>query len=87
MLSRVNAINGGHNKVHTLTVNKGFLYTADNATDIIKIFNVANPSNPQLVKSLDLGTTDGAASHEVAVSNDRLYVASKNNDSTTCCGV
>ncbi len=86
MLSRVNSLNGGHNKVHTLTVNKGFLYTADNATDIVKIFNVANPSSPQFVKSLDLGTTDGAASHEVVVSNDRLYVASKDNDSTTCCG-
>ena len=59
MLSRVNSLNGGHNKVHTLTVNKGFLYTADNATDVVKIFNVANPSSPQFVKSLDLGAAYG----------------------------
>jgi hypothetical protein len=85
-LSQVNSLIGGHNKVHTLTVSKGFLYTSDNATDTVKIFNVANPSNPQLVKSLDLGAPDGVASHEVVVSNDRLYVASKDNDFTNCCG-
>ena len=86
MLSRVNSLIGGHNKVHTLTVNKGFLYTSDNATDIVKIFNVANPSSPQFVKSLDLRRPSGVASHEVVVSNDRLYVASKDNDFTNCCG-
>jgi hypothetical protein len=85
-LSRVNGINGGHNKVHTLAVSEGFLYTADNATDVVKIFNVANPSSPQFVKTLDLGAPAGVASHEVVVSNDRLYVASKDNDSTSCCG-
>jgi hypothetical protein len=87
-LSRVNGSSGGHNKVHTLTVNKGFLYTSDNATDTVKIFNVANPSSPQFVKSLDLGAPDGVGSHEVVVSNDRLYVASKqnNNDGLECCG-
>ncbi|HJQ82139.1 MAG TPA: hypothetical protein VJ828_19395 [Lacipirellulaceae bacterium] len=87
-LSRVNGLNGGHNKVHTLTVSKGFLYTSDNATDTVKIFNVANPSSPQFVKSLDLGAPDGVASHEVVVSNDRLYVASKqnNSDGLECCG-
>jgi hypothetical protein len=85
-LSRVNGPIGGHNKVHTLSVSKGFLYTSDNATDTVKIFNVSNPSSPQLVKSLDLGAPSGVASHEVVVSNDRLYVASKDNDFNNCCG-
>jgi hypothetical protein len=87
-LSRVNSLNGGHNKVHTLTVSKGFLYTSDNATDTVKIVDVANPSRPMLVKSLDLGAPSGVASHQVVVDNDRLYVASKlnNNDGLECCG-
>ena len=39
-----------------------------------------------LAKSLDLGAPAGVATHEVIVRNDRLYVASKDNSSTTCCG-
>ncbi|HEY3393427.1 MAG TPA: dockerin type I domain-containing protein [Lacipirellulaceae bacterium] len=87
-LNRVNALDGGHNKVHTLTVSKGFLYTSDNATDVVKIFNVATPSSPQFVKSLVLGAPQDVASHEVVVSNDRLYVASKQNNTEglECCG-
>lgn len=85
-LSRVNGAIGGHNKVHALSVNEGYLYTADNATDVIKIFDVSNPASPQLAKSLDLGAPSGVASHEVYVRDDRLYVASKDNDFNTCCG-
>ena len=77
-LSRVNgqlcsAAGCGHNKVHTLSVNNGFLYTADNATDVIKITDVSNPSSPVVVKSLDIGAPGGVASHEVyARNNDTL---------------
>jgi len=85
-LSRVNGANGGHNKVHTLTVSDGFLYTADNVTDVIKIFNVSDPVSPQFVASLDLNAPANVASHEVVVENNRLFVASKWNGSTTCCG-
>ena len=85
-LSRVNGAIGGHNKVHTLSVNEGFLYTADNATDVIKIFNVTDPENPQLAKSLDIGVPSGVASHEVYARNDRLYIASKDNRFNDCCG-
>lgn len=101
MLSRVNGsdcITAGvcaHNKVHTLSVSKtndgrSFLYTSDNATDVIKITNVTDPSNPQLVTSLDLGLGPNAnnnpASHEVIVRNNRMYVASKDNNFNNCCG-
>jgi hypothetical protein len=85
MLSRVNGAIGGHNKVHTLSVNAGHLYTADNATDVVKIFDVTDPENPRLAESLHIDTRDGAASHEVYARDGRLYVASKNN-SITCCG-
>ncbi|MBL9163487.1 MAG: hypothetical protein JNL18_12195 [Planctomycetaceae bacterium] len=79
MISRINGANGGHNKVHTLSYSEGFLYTADNATDVIKIFDVSDPGIPQLKWSVDLGLPSGQASHEVVVKNGKMYVASKNN--------
>jgi hypothetical protein len=94
-LSRVNgslcsAAGCGHNKVHTLSVSEGYLYTADNATDTIKIVDVRVPEIPVVVKSLELFTdpTDptGIASHEVVVRNDRLYIASKRNSTPTANG-
>lgn len=76
-----------HNKVHTLSVVDDYLYTTDNATDVIKITKINravdpnDPSiitvNPQLVASLDLGLLSNVASHEVVVQNNRMYVASK----------
>ena len=77
-----------HNKVHTLSVSEGFLYTSDNATDVVKITRIFDPGdpdviNPQLVASLDIGAPSGVASHEVVVRNDRLYVASKSSSDTT----
>jgi hypothetical protein len=77
LITRINAANGGHHKVHTLAVNDGFLYTTDNATDVVKIFNVSNPATPQFVTSLDLGLSSSYDSHEVMVQNGRMYVASK----------
>lgn len=82
MISRINGAIGGHNKVHTLSYYDGFLYTSDNATDTIKIFDVSDPGAPQFKWTLDLGLPSGQASHEVVVKNDRLFVASKNNNST-----
>jgi hypothetical protein len=92
MLSRVNGSDGGHNKVHTLSVSEGYLYTVDNntannsAADFVRIFDVHDPENPQLIASVPVTATDAFASHEVVVRNDRMYVASKNNSSSTCCG-
>ncbi len=86
----------GHNKVHTLSVVGDYLYTSDNATDVIKVTKInvdvdpGDPSNitvnPQVVKSIDLGLATGTNSHEVIVRNNRLFVASKDNASSTCCG-
>jgi hypothetical protein len=76
-----------HNKVHTLSIQRinpntpseqRFLYTSDNATSVVKITDVTNPSSPQLVRSLSLSSVGSAVdSHEVIVRNNRLYVASK----------
>jgi choice-of-anchor B domain-containing protein len=87
-LSRVDSSIGGHDKVHTVSVSDGFLYTVDNQTDVVKIFDVSNPSSPQFKWSLDINAPSSVASHEVVVLNDRMYVASKRNDTTglSCCG-
>ena len=83
-----------HNKIHTLSVVGDYLYTSDNATDVIKIskINKAVDVNgfvtvdPQVVNTLDLGLASNIASHEVIVRNNRMYVASKNNGSNTVDG-
>jgi len=82
----------GHNKVHTLSVVGDYLYTTDNATDVVKIikinktidpFDQSVSVNPQIIKSLDLGLnpeqSTGTGSHEVVVRNNRMYIASKDN--------
>lgn len=79
MISRINSAIGGHNKVHTLSYHEGFLYTSDNATDTIKVFDVSDPGAPQFKWTIDLGLPSGPASHEVYVQNGRMYVASKEN--------
>lgn len=81
-ISRINGDIGGHNKVHTLAYADGFLYTSDNATDTIKVFDVRDPGLPEFKYTLDLGLPSGQASHEVYTQNGRLYVASKNNSSS-----
>jgi hypothetical protein len=81
LITRVNAADGGHHKVHTLAVSNGFLYTTDNATPTIKVFNVSNPASPTFVTTVNLSFAGPGtfASHEVMVQNNRMYVASKNN--------
>ena len=80
MITRINGLDSGHNKVHTLAYENGFLYTSDNATDTIKVFDVSDPGNPLFRWTVDLGLPSGQASHEVVVKNGRMYVASKDNN-------
>ena len=81
-ISRIDSLLSGHNKVHTLSYYDGFIYTSDNATDTIKIFDVTDPGDPKFKWTLDMGLPSGQLSHEVVVKNGRMYVASKNNSST-----
>jgi hypothetical protein len=77
-----------HGKVHTVSIqrfNEGtpgeqrFLYTSDNESSVIKISDVTDPANPQLIRSLSMpGVSSAVDSHEVVVRNNRLFVASKN---------
>ncbi|HMO87341.1 MAG TPA: hypothetical protein PKC18_20720 [Lacipirellulaceae bacterium] len=78
-MSRIDASLGGHHKVHTLSVDAGFLYTTDNATNVVKVFDVSNPYAPQFKWNISLGLPSNMASHEVVAQDGRLYVATKNN--------
>jgi hypothetical protein len=89
-----NAIGCGFGKVHTVSVAKtaddrSFLYTTDNMyTDQVKIVDVTScvktpTCNPQLAATVDMGLNSNIFSHEVIVRNDRMYVASKNNNNNT----
>ena len=81
-----------HGKVHTASIQRfeantpleqRYMYTSDNETDVIKITNVSDPEMPVLVSSLDINAPSGVASHEVAVRNNRLFIASKSSSTTT----
>jgi hypothetical protein len=81
--------------VHTISIQRinentpseqRFMYTSDNESTVVKITDVTDPSNPQLVRSLSLGLGSAIDSHEVVVRNNRLYVASKNPGSTSTDG-
>jgi hypothetical protein len=89
LLSRINGAVGGHNKVHTIAVDNGLLYTCDNdtsngnASEVIKVWNVANPAAPTFVTDIDLNLNSNISSHEVIARDGRLYVASKNNSNNS----
>ena len=96
-MARISTTTGfpqAHDKVHTLSVDNGFLYTADNQTPTIKIFNVSNPASPSYVTSIDLTTltplnndlTSIYDTHEVMARNGKLYAATKNPGSSPARG-
>jgi hypothetical protein len=92
--SDCNLVGCGHNKIHTVSVVGDYFYTTDNSTDVVKIVKInkaidpIDPSiitvNPQVVSSLDLGLnpqqSTATGSHEVIVRNNRMYIASKDNN-------
>ncbi len=89
-----------HGKVHTLSIQRmnpntpseqRFMYTSDNANPVIKITDVTNPSAPQLISSVTLpfsAPTNAANmdAHEVVVRENRMYVASKNPNTSSTDG-
>jgi choice-of-anchor B domain-containing protein len=97
LMKRISTATGypqAHDKVHTLSINNGFLYTSDNQTPTVKIFNVSNPANPQYVSTIDLTTltpenndlTGIYDTHEVMARNGKLFVATKNPNSSPARG-
>ncbi len=73
ILSHISAAQGGHNQVHTLSVDGDFLYTADSRTPNVHVFNVANPAAPIYVRTIT--SPSGGPVHEITVKNGRMYTA------------
>ena len=74
-LFKITAAHGGTNTVHTLCVRGDYLYEADSRTPTIRVFNVADPSNPYWVRNIvtSIGVKDPV--HEVTEQWGRLYTA------------
>jgi choice-of-anchor B domain-containing protein len=71
-LARIDPSNGGARHVHTLSVDGAYLYEADSATSIIRVFDISDPSNPMWVRNI---VSASSAVHEVTAMNGRLYTA------------
>lgn len=78
-LNNFDGSDNGHEKVHTISVDyaRKLMYTADNATNVVKIVNIANASNPTLLASVTVGTNSSLDSHEVYGRGNKLFVATK----------
>ena len=73
-LSRIDLSNGGFRSLHNLFVDGDYLYTVDNRTPEIRVFDVSDPANPSFLRAIPGLTVHGV--HEVTVSSGRLYTAS-----------
>lgn len=73
-LARIDPSNGGFRSLHNLFVDGDYLYTVDNRTPEIRVFDVSDPANPSFLRAIPGLTVHGV--HEVTVKNGRLYTAS-----------
>jgi hypothetical protein len=73
LLSRIGPETRGHRSVHNLFVSGDYLFTADHATPVVKVFNIANPRAPIFVR--DLRTSDPDNIHDITIIADRLYTS------------
>ena len=72
-LSRIDASVGGFPSSRNVAVGGGLLYQASEASSQIRVFNVANPSAPTLIRTID--THDAGGIFDVTLIGDRLYAA------------
>jgi uncharacterized protein (TIGR03437 family) len=73
LLSQIGPSMGGFSLVHELAFSDGLLYEADSRTTVVKVFDVANPTSPFLLRNIQ--TTDTFFIHAVTVINGRLYTS------------
>lgn len=77
LLSRIGRVTGtvtnGHDLVHTMFLERDFLYEADHATPVVKVFNVGNPFAPTFVRNIV--TTDPQRIHQITVVSNRLFTS------------
>ena len=72
----------GFVKNHDLFLDGNNLYIANNDTNVMKVWNVANPASPTLIRSI---TTAGVATddlHDMTIKNGRMYTSNLSNGIT-----
>jgi hypothetical protein len=74
-------VTNGHDTVHTLFLERNFLYEADHHTPVVKIFNVSNPATPVFLWNLT--TTNTVRVHQITVVGNRLYTSGWGDATTT----
>jgi|GEM_PF-2015404 len=70
---------GGHNQIHNVSIDGGYLYQADSRSSVIKVFDVSNPAAPVFVRNIDASGTV----HDVTARNGRLFASIINNPGRT----
>lgn len=73
LMASVTSSDDGYDSVHNLFVDSGFLYEVDGKTNVVKVFNVSDPSAPFFVRNIE--TTDLDFVHDVTVSNGQLFTS------------
>ncbi|MDB6122096.1 MAG: hypothetical protein JWQ71_1089 [Pedosphaera sp.] len=66
-------VTNGHDTVHTMFLERNFLYEADHHTPVVKIFDISNPALP--VFKWNLTTTNTVRVHQITVVSNRLYTS------------
>ncbi len=73
LLSQVTSANSGYDSIHNVIFSNGYLYQADSDTEIVKVFDVSDPTDPFFVR--DIVTPDADFIHDITVIGDRLYAS------------
>ena len=73
LLSQVTSADSGYDSIHNVFFSDGYLYDADIDTEIVKVFDVSDPSDPFFVR--DIVTPDADFIHDITVIGDRLYAS------------
>ena len=74
LISQVTSKEGGFDRIHNVFYSNGFLYEADDRTNIIKALDVSDPNNPFLARDI---VTPGLDIHDITVINNRLYASER----------
>ncbi len=67
---------------HDLFLDANFLYISNNRTYEMKVFNVANPASPTLVRSINTAGVSTDDLHDMTIKNGRMYTSNLSNGIT-----
>ncbi len=78
---------GGFDNIHNVSIGGIFLFQSgfSENSDIVKVFDISNPSSPTFVRDIATGTTSANGnprSHDMTVLGNRLYTANMRGGTT-----